>query len=469
MTNILKRIDDTLLTLIWSLWGELGVASHIRNHKQCMVSLEELIILTALLAEVDPRLRDEALDWCYHFHSYVSISRLRTLINALDESVYGPISLFAATLNSMTQSNWPVLVKVSPLNITLSCKSKPPSCQLPALLNLRLRKLYGVGARADLLTLVMTQGKTTFTASEAVDLGYNKKTIANILDNFVDSGFFTSIFIGNKKEYNFIKINELKRMIGALPNIVPPWFHFLKFVLSMRNILQSSNKKTKVTNSIDFINNIKNIETTLKNLNLFPPAVNEDLENYWDRSTAWVEETIKAYAQANFKGEFIVPNNFEEYIYTLMQRIYQIQDDLDGLEVIVSESRSHMSKQQIILQAYNICLIFINELDQSISHLLEYPYYKLMDYNLSEIIHNFTLNKSVIFNNLHRLPSTPETVRSIILHYETVTKELDKIHNFIHLLTENIKKIYYKQTFINLLTLSDKLHKRHVIRELFSA
>ena len=74
--------------------------------------LEELIILTAVIAESDPRLRDEALDWCSRYHHFVSISRLRTLVKTFGEPVYMPFSVFAMTLNSIAQSNWPIFSNV---------------------------------------------------------------------------------------------------------------------------------------------------------------------------------------------------------------------------------------------------------------------------------------------------------------------------------------------------------------------
>ena len=76
MQTLSQKIDQYLLDLTWSLWTELGVLGVKRHHQHCLIAPEELILLTALIAELDPRLRDESLDWCSQYHHLISISRL---------------------------------------------------------------------------------------------------------------------------------------------------------------------------------------------------------------------------------------------------------------------------------------------------------------------------------------------------------------------------------------------------------
>ncbi len=54
-----------------------------RKHHNILFAPEELILLTALIGEYDPRLRDEALDWCVRYHQFISVSRLRVLARIL--------------------------------------------------------------------------------------------------------------------------------------------------------------------------------------------------------------------------------------------------------------------------------------------------------------------------------------------------------------------------------------------------
>src|SRR5207302_2062208 len=103
------------------------------------------------------------------YHHFISISRLKTLVIAFGKSVMEPISIFSATLNSVSRAKWPLFTTKIPLKFVPSGKSKLPKLELPALLYFRLRTLFGVGARADITTFFLTQKKTDFSAADAAE------------------------------------------------------------------------------------------------------------------------------------------------------------------------------------------------------------------------------------------------------------------------------------------------------------
>ena len=110
MLTLSKRLDSLLLDLAWSLWTELGVAGVKRSHQQFLITLEELILLTVSLAETDPRLRDESLDWCSQYHHFISVSRLKSIMKSFGSSLNEPFSSYSSTLNSQSGTAWPLFV-----------------------------------------------------------------------------------------------------------------------------------------------------------------------------------------------------------------------------------------------------------------------------------------------------------------------------------------------------------------------
>jgi len=50
-----------LRELAWSLWTEFGVPGGVRNHRGVALDIEQLIVISPLLFEHDPRLRDQCL------------------------------------------------------------------------------------------------------------------------------------------------------------------------------------------------------------------------------------------------------------------------------------------------------------------------------------------------------------------------------------------------------------------------
>ena len=69
-----------LLDLLWSLWEELGVSGVVpRRHGDVFIDPEPLILFTALHGDLDPRLRDESIDWAITYGNYVSKARIKRL------------------------------------------------------------------------------------------------------------------------------------------------------------------------------------------------------------------------------------------------------------------------------------------------------------------------------------------------------------------------------------------------------
>jgi len=293
LQSLSEKIDQYLLDLAWSLWTELGVAGVTRRHQNSLISLEELILLTVILSDEDPRLRDEALDWCTRYHHFVSISRLQTLIKSLGPSIHQPFSLFAVTLNVVSRSKWPIFMKSDPLRFTPSKKSQPPQCELPSLLSLRLRALFGVGARSDLMTFFLTQRKEEFTAADTVEIGYSKRSLAALLEDFVRSGFFSSHKVQNKRYFRFIKRDPMTKIVGRLPKIIPSWRQFIEILLPLRSCIQQVEKKSEAIKLVEIRNVLLKIENQLYRLNLVPPSLESDPLVYWNSFSDWILKILK--------------------------------------------------------------------------------------------------------------------------------------------------------------------------------
>ncbi len=302
MQSLSKKIDSYLIDLVWSLWTELGVAGVKRQHQHCLIGLEELILLTAVIADLDPRVRDEALDWCSRYHYFVSISRLKTLMKHLGDYVSHPFALFAGILNSVSKANWPCALKIIPLKFKPSHKSKPPQCELPALLGLRLRALFGVGARADLMTFFLTQEGNTFTATDTTEIGYSKRSLIDLLDAFVQAGFFSVFTTQNQHNYSFIKRSQMANLLGEIPKITPPWREMLEVLLPLRSCIQEVEKKSIATQMIEIRNTLAKMENKLRKLNLSPPPIQSNFTLYLESFSNWILKTLKLWAEGNFEN-----------------------------------------------------------------------------------------------------------------------------------------------------------------------
>ncbi len=290
MQTLSQKLERNLIDFVWSLWTELGVAGVIRKHQQFLIMPEELVLLTSVLTKSDPRLRDEALDWCSKYHHFISISRLRTIANEIGILVSEPYSLFAATLNSVSTAHWPLTASVSPLKFVPSGKTKSPQFENPALLTFRLRSLFGVGARADMLLFFLTQKKNSFAIADTVEIGYTKRNLADILENFVRAGFFTVSPVRNQKRYYFAKQDQLIKIVHPLPTHMPSWRNLLEVILQLRSCIQQMENKSEGVRIVELHNLLQAIEPLLQKLHLRAPPLQTDFSAYWDSFANWVLE-----------------------------------------------------------------------------------------------------------------------------------------------------------------------------------
>ncbi|MBP7074397.1 MAG: hypothetical protein KBA81_03315 [Rhabdochlamydiaceae bacterium] len=288
-----QELDSNLMDLAWSFWSELGVAGTYNKIQNILILPEELIFLTSVLADKDPRLLDEALDWCSKYHRFISVRRLQTLGKVFDDQTQGAFSIFSTTLNTHASTKWPIFKKVSGRKVGLSGKSKLSNFESPSMLYLRLRALFGVGARADLLTYCLMNEQKEYLISDLTEIGYSKRNLAEVMDDFVNAGIFSEIPVRNQKRYAFIKRVFFKELMCPLPLRYVSWQLFLEVFLALRySILRIENKSDSVK-AIEIRNLLIKLEDKLQRLNLTPPPMQSDLSAYWRSFADWILKITK--------------------------------------------------------------------------------------------------------------------------------------------------------------------------------
>lgn len=473
MTLLHEQIDHSFASLVWRLWNTLGVAGDSSEHQDCFIDLEALIILTSVIGKSDPRLLQEALDWCSKFHHFVSVSRLKTLIKELGPQVHNPYSTFAATLNSISKANWPIFSKTPPLSITPTGKSQAPNCKTPSLLGLRLRAFFGVGARADLIAFFLMKQSIPFTAADAVEVGYNKRTLAEILDSFVLSGLLSFSMNRNQKQYQIAKKDQLTSLAGELPHINPNWLSILTIVITLRNTLAEHQNHSNSSKVVAIRNALKHLKSYLDKLNIFLPLSHSDLTE-WDSLVSWIENTIKSLiARFDYKETSQNASNFEQTFFSFMQNLYKVDDCIDGLEFIISCSYGNTTKhQEVFKECYQMHICYLEELKSRLEDLLKFPIYLLMDMKLSETIYKCSQEElPSLLLLIQKTPAVTEiSLAGLALSwYKNLEIELNKLHRFMCAIENRLKELYLHKTSIHLITSSPILYKRHSVLKLFSA
>jgi len=218
----MDMVTDNAIALAWSLWAEMGVSGWQRNHASHAIDPERLILFTAFLGDTDPRLRDESTDWCIAYGRYVSAARLRNLLATQTPEVRATFAGMAATVNAHSNLRWPGAAQTRPY--TRTQRSAIADFTGPSLVVLRLRALFGVGARAEVLRAFLADPAARFSAADvAPDAGYTKRNIAEAMDALRTAGLLRVQALRNQRLFGLADAAWLTSLPGGLPEAWPRW------------------------------------------------------------------------------------------------------------------------------------------------------------------------------------------------------------------------------------------------------
>jgi hypothetical protein len=284
-------LTELALDLAWSHWTALGVRG-VFAPPETAVDPEALLPLTARLEESDPRLADEAIDWCVRYGaSFVSKTRLKGLLARFDAETQRRFEVFAATVNAHARTGWPtnaVARRWKPSGKSLVTKLDHPSQAL-----LRLRAAFGTTSRAEILLAMVTQRdpREWRPTSWFAALGYTRRSVARILDELALSGVAEVKRIENANAYRLRDVATLRRLVPPLPDADGAWHLRLPLLASALDLVARVEKKSTLLRAIEAHRWLDEHARTLSMLDATPPATLPP-ETFWDRFLAWLPDVV---------------------------------------------------------------------------------------------------------------------------------------------------------------------------------
>lgn len=245
--NYRERFLETINQLLWRQWSNLGVPGTGYQHDCIVIDPEALLLFSTEFARYDPRLFDEILNWLNQNGKVINIQRLQNL-STLDKSErakLGNMDVLAAissilggksilrkwqnlkgTIKSILKdygvaekqtslfldsdgTAFPVPHDPDPNFLRYDLLRGPYKHReittafdpyTPSTLLIKLRYLFGVNARADVLCYLFTH-KSAHPAEIARMTGYFKKTIQDCLNEMAQSNHVDSFENGREKHF----------------------------------------------------------------------------------------------------------------------------------------------------------------------------------------------------------------------------------------------------------------------------
>jgi hypothetical protein len=225
------EVVAALLALAWDQWSQLGVsAANPAQREERAADPEALLLFTLEVGRNDPRLFDEVLDWLALNEQLVSVHRLQNLsVDPTDRALVDAALGWSATsrgrrrrvlepraLPARLDPLFPALPTptenvneafaqhgLARTQLESSGKSQTPRLHDPISFAFRLRRLLGVGVRAEVVRTLLTiraprlSGKV-ITASAA----FAQRNIREGLAQLVEAGVVDMVEISDDRYYS---------------------------------------------------------------------------------------------------------------------------------------------------------------------------------------------------------------------------------------------------------------------------
>lgn len=214
-----ERLRDRFVNFAWDQWVQIGVSGHAKRRDRWCADPEALLMFTLRVARREPRLFDEVLDWMRLNLDVISAQRLRNfawddeserLASAAlswastystkvtrqrrlpTQKVDGNAPLFVHTAGAMrVRKPDPIFIRYGFRRPSAgpSRKSRPPARSAPINLSFRLRDLFGVSARAEVVRVLLLVHEAESRTREIVRAaGYSRQNVYEALNALVSAG-----------------------------------------------------------------------------------------------------------------------------------------------------------------------------------------------------------------------------------------------------------------------------------------
>lgn len=287
-------IRQNILSLYWGAWSELGVSGWGRTHQDWAIDPEPLIAFTPEVATEDARLRDEVTDWCTRNWRHVSQIRLRHILRDNDLESSEEWGGFAATVNRSAGSKFPGATDPRPYQTTGRSTLRPLT--EASALYLRMRAVFGLGARTEILRYLAFNEERSTAAVLASKTNYAKRNIADACELLTQAGLLHSRAVGNRRYFSLTDAPALMHFVGEVPSETPDWSALLRVVshiLDWANAAQSMQSRVLMVETHQIA---AAVEDDLEMLGIAPAphSVGEDFIDAWSRWAKSVTKTMSA-------------------------------------------------------------------------------------------------------------------------------------------------------------------------------
>lgn len=298
MTISAESLRRLAVDLAWGLWAELGVSTWSRTHGGWCVELEPLIAFTAIVADThDPRLLRESVDWCVRNERFISRHQLRHVVKAQSWPSVDRIAAFGATVSRHTGTRWPAVNGAEAYDFHLSGKSQVPSLEQPALLQLRLRAVLGVSARAEIVRVLLTNTAREWSAAEIAErVAYTTRQVTSDLEMLTQGGLIDRVPGTGGAAYLLAAPDRVLRLVGKLPRVAPRSAPLFRSLVGLVDAVEAASATGLTTPAAELARHMRDLDPAFRQARLRMPPRDSD---YLEETVRWIDGLFRRLADGD--------------------------------------------------------------------------------------------------------------------------------------------------------------------------
>lgn len=231
ISELRRLVRDESIAFAWGQWAQIGVFADTDRRDDWVVDPEALILFTLEIGRHDPRLFDEVLDWLRENERAISVQRLKNLSRDADDralvgAALGWLSGFRKnprfaqvpppTVPDLLEPLFPLLSRrvpnpdpaflasgfAKPASAP-SLKSARPRLDAPINFAFRMRELFGVSSRAEIVRYLLTVQAPNVPAQLVAEAAaYAKRNVFQTLSALSAAGVVRTISVANERRYS---------------------------------------------------------------------------------------------------------------------------------------------------------------------------------------------------------------------------------------------------------------------------
>lgn len=293
-----SELREHVLDALWSQWHELGVAAAVpRRHSDDFIDPEPLIAFTATHGDLDPRLRDESIDWVLRYGTYVSKARLKNVLQSWGRLEDPQFREYAATVNAHGGAGW-ASARAKPLAFRPRSRSLLEDLARPSLISLRIRAIFGVGARAELIRAFLSRPRSAMTAADlSSETSYGKRNVLNELEPLRFAGLVASFRAVNSDRFSLARADTVEALVGPLPSRFTRWANTFAALDALLGLARQGTKRSALENAVDAVRLVEERKDLFASAEIYPPSLPPG-PHAWPAFMEWAVGHARAIARS---------------------------------------------------------------------------------------------------------------------------------------------------------------------------